>query len=331
MISSLQSPPGSSFINQALTSHLLQLGYPQKSLDSINRCGQSTGFSILRACNCENKIFPSKHRCNLRICPVCAKRRKGRIVHKYLPFLKSLAQDKTYFIYFLTISPKNYTDLDYGLRDIKKSFSKFLRHNYIKERIKAGLYVIESKGGEGNWNIHIHAIVYGRWLDNRVRGECLDCGQNLLKYDKITKRFFCASHKCNSQNVLITEGSKLSNLYHQSSKREARVHIQRQGSSLYSLNYMCKYISANKEDFFTDKDTAQYIYSIQDKRLISSFGLFYHCIIPKYPIKCVKCGGEIHFSNDREVIFQIEQDLQSRPIPKVQQQESLGLFLVPVA
>jgi hypothetical protein len=282
------------------------------------KCGKSSGFNILRSCYCKNEIFPIKHHCNLRVCPECAKIRKRRIVRQYKPFLESLAQDKTYFFYFLTISPKNYDNLEFGLKDIRKSFTNFLQHQYIKERIKAGFYVIETKGGEGNWNIHIHAIIYGRWLDNKMRGECLDCGQSLLKYNKVTKEFCCANHNCNSSNVLIKEDSKIVRLFRQSSNRDVHMHIQRQNSSSYSLNYMCKYISANKDDFSSDKDTAVYINSIKRHRLINSFGLFYNCKIPKQPYACKDCGGEIHYCSDMKVILMIEKELEEIKPPSFQ-------------
>jgi hypothetical protein len=270
------------FSNRVITLHLQELGYPQKSIDSMNKCGISTGFRVLRACGCKNQILPVKHHCCLRTCPDCAKKRKRRIIRQYRPFLGSLAQDRKYFIYFLTISPKNYTNLSEGLKHIKKSFAKFLRHDYIKERVKAGLYVIEAKGTEGDWNIHIHAIIYGRWIDNKVRTE---------------------------------KDSKLVRLFIQSSGREVNIHIQKQSSSLFSLNYMCKYISANKNDFQTEKDMAVYINCTRKHRLISSFGLFYKCKVPVQPYVCPHCKGIIHFCADQEVISIIERSLIEKAPP----------------
>lgn len=295
--------------NSAITLHLQELGYPQKSIDSMLKCGTTTGFKMFSYCNCEFKVIPMTHHCNLRTCPICAKKRKRKIVRQYRPFLGKLAQDRTNFLYFLTISPQNYSNLKEGIAHIKKSFAKFLRHDYIKERVKAGLYVIETKGTEGNWNIHIHAIVYGRWLDNRVRGICPDCGQNLMKYDFISKKFYCANKKCNSLNVEVNKNSKLVELFKKSSGREVNINIQKQSSSLFSLNYMCKYISSNKDDFLTDKDTANYIMSTRKLRLISSFGLFYKCKIPNPHQICSHCGGEIHYSADQEVLAIVEMSL----------------------
>jgi hypothetical protein len=272
-MSSPQSSEGAPLLgNNAITSHLIKLGYPKESLDSMSKCGENTGFKIMSFCGCGHKIFPITYNCNLRTCPRCSKTRRRKMSRKYFPFLNSLAQTRKYFLYFLTISPKNYKKLKKGLNHIKKSFSKFLRHNYIKNRIKAGLYVIETKGTEGNWNIHLHAIIYGRWINNKPRNK---------------------------------QDSKIVRLFKQSSKRDTNIHVKRQNSARFTLNYMLKYISVNKNDFRTDFDLAKYIMAIRGKRLVSRFGLFYkHKIIVKK--ECFICKTPIAFTIDQEVIFIIE-------------------------
>jgi hypothetical protein len=179
----------------------------------------------------------------------------------------------------LTISPKNYENLEEGLKHIRKSFTKFLRHKYIDERIKAGLYVIETKGTEGNWNIHIHAIIYGRFIDNKVRSK---------------------------------KDSKLVRLFRQSSSREVNIHVSRQNSVGFTLNYMLKYISANKNDFKTSFDLALYISTIRKKRLIHGFGEFYKLKLKTDKI-CPFCNQEIIYILDQEVIYLIEKDIEPPP------------------
>jgi hypothetical protein len=239
------------------------------------RCGIKTGFKCIKSCGCGNEIISFKHHCSLRTCPECSKIRKRRIRNKYLPYLKRLHQDRTNFLYFLTISPKNYENLQDGIEHLKKSFAKFLRHDYIKKRIKAGLYVIETKGTEGNWNVHLHAIVYGRFIDNKIRKN---------------------------------KNSKLVDLFRQSSNREVNIHVQRQGSSEFTLNYMCKYISANKDDFVSELDLAKYIVFTRKRRLISTFGEFYKV---KFKINkkfiCKKCGQEIEYLVDFQVVSMLEE------------------------
>jgi hypothetical protein len=247
------------------------------------RCGKETGFKCLRLCGCGSQLTPITHHCSLRTCPECSKIRKRRIRNKYLPYLKGLHQDRTNFLYFLTISPKNYENFQDGINHLKKSFAKFLRHDYIKERIKAGLYVIETKGTEGNWNVHLHAIVYGRFIDNKVRKN---------------------------------KNSKLVDLFRQSSNREVNIHVQKQGSSEFTLNYMCKYISANKDDFATELDIAKYIVATRKRRLVSTFGEFYKVKFKTNKTICKKCGQEIYyFGLPFEVALMIEEVKKSHVPP----------------
>lgn len=268
--------------NSVITSHLLKLGYPQKSIDSMFRCGDSTGFSFLKHCACSSSIIKAVHHCSLRTCLSCSKIRKRRISSKYLSFLQSLRQDRKDFLYFLTISPKNYNSIEEGLDHIKKSFNKFLRHNYIKERVHGGLYVIEAKGGGHDWNVHLHAIVYGRWIDNKVRKE---------------------------------KDSKLVRLFKQSSKREVNIHVIKQGSSRFTLNYMLKYISANKDDFTSSFDLAKYIVVTRKRRLVSTFGGFYNIKVQQEIYTCVHCGHDVEYILDFEVVSRFLEfnDLETPP------------------
>ena len=272
---------GSEITNLSLEECLKVLDYPEKSLNSLTRCGKDSGFKIIKNCGCGSKVISLTHHCSLRTCSNCSKIRKRRIINKYLPFLEGLYQNRKYFLYFLTVSPKNYENLEEGLKNIKESLSKFLRHNYIKERIKAGLYVIEVKGTEGNWNVHIHAIIYGRWIDNKVRNE---------------------------------KDSKLVKLFMQSSKREVNIHIKKQNSTRFTLNYMCKYISANKDDFQTSLDMAKYIIVTRKKRLIHTFGEFYNIEIKSKKQICSHCNQEIEYVIDFEVVCHIEESM-NKPDP----------------
>lgn len=271
--------------NSGITSHLQELGYKEKSLKSMLRCGVKSGFKILSHCGCKNKIIDLTYHCSLRTCSGCSKIRKRKISRKYFPFLQNLYQNKKYFLYFLTISPKNYKNIKEGLKHIKKSFSKFLRHKYLKDRVKGGLYVIESKGKEGNWNIHIHAIIYGRWIDNKVRKE---------------------------------KDSKLVRLFRQSSKTEVNIHITRQNSVRFTLNYMLKYISANKNNFKTSLDMAKYIMATRKKRLIHTFGEFYNIKIKKSKCICYKCNQEIEYIIDLEVVLYVEEKMNELKPPDLE-------------
>lgn len=266
--------------NSAITSHLKSLGYPEISLLSFLKCGARTGTRILSNCRCCTKVLELTHHCNLRVCPTCSKVRKRRLGRKYYPYLSSLPINRRKFLYFLTISPRNYDTLEEGFTHLKKAFSNFLRVAYSKnkdgsikelvsDRIQGGLYVIETKGGSGNWNIHLHAIVYGRWIDNKPRRG---------------------------------EDSKIVRIFKATSGRDVNIHVTKQDSARFTLNYMLKYISGNKDDFFTSKDMADYMVYTYRKRLIHTFGSFYGKKFKSLPFLCRECKTEVTFIYDLEVL-----------------------------
>lgn len=274
--------------NNLFTLELENVGYPKKSIQSLLDCGHKpVNYKLLKEKEGNLFIVDCTHKCSLTICQTCAKIRSNRIRREILPFLKSIAYNKTYFLYFLTISPKNCFNLEEGLKKIRKNYQKFLRLKEVKDKILASIYVIEATGTEGNWHVHIHAIIYGRYFDNKVRGYCNKCGQNLMNYNKDTEEYYCANSKCKSKDVSNIKHSKLVRLWMKTSKKEVNMHItskyfdkrnkvwkNTKDHPEFVLNYLLKYISIDKNKFKTYKDLAIYAKAIHNKRLINKTGIF---------------------------------------------------------
>lgn len=311
----LLAPKGALFSYSAISSHLESLGYPLKSLNSMLMCGKMSGQKLIKRCkDCGDfQILDLKHHCNLRTCPTCSQIRQFRIVRKYMPYFSQFptTRGSPKSLYFLSIAPQNYENLQNGLKHILFSWRKFIRTKYIKERVEGGLWVIETTNNGAGWHIHIHALFYGRRLDNCIRGKCLDCGQNFIKFDKLGNKYFCANKKCNSTNVIINENSKIVNLFKSCSGRDVNIQIRElYGSTKSVLNYVLKYVSANKGDFQSPEQFAQYIFSTRKQKLINMFGTFFKFKPQKTTFLCKKCGGDIEFVYDMELLSMIE----SRPV-----------------
>ena len=320
---SFVSPKGSLFSSSVISEHLKALGYPSKSLLSMEKCGLKNGVEIVALCEgCGARLIDMTYKCSLRTCPECSSIRKRRIRKRFMPYLSSLPHNRDAdHLYFLTISPVNYKDFYVGLAHIKYSFKKFMRTKYIRERVKAGLYVIETKnaGGKG-WNIHIHAVIYGRRLDNRIRGKCRSCHQNLLRFDYPNKRFYCANRKCNSLDVVHSSDSKIVSLFKQCSGGDCNLHISQLGSPQYTLNYMLKYISANKNDFDRPEDLAEYIYLTRKQKLLNVFGFFFKYKPPKEQKICRFCKGNVSYIWDMQIVAQIKSEQMRNPPPNLIEQ-----------
>lgn len=231
-------------------------------------CGEVSGF-VESSCGCGHSVRPLVYSCNLRTCPICAKKRKKKLFKTYMPVFRRFKPNRKFFYYFLTISPRNYNNLSDGLKTIKKNFKKFLRLKYIKERILGVLYNIEIKESNGLWNIHIHSIVYGRWIDNKIR--------------------------------FVGDDSRIVSLWKKSSGEEVNMHVQRQSTPEYTLNYLLKYITISKENFDSVFSMSEFLIVTHKQRLIQSAGFFYNHDEVKFLLRktsssvCPKCGFEITF------------------------------------
>ena len=310
------------FKENPLIYELWKLGCPLKTLNSFLRCQEKTDF-IIKKCGCGKIAVPISHHCDLRNCPLCALRRKIRNRNRLLPYLRNYPIEKSYDFYLLTISPDNYTSLKEGLEEILDSFSKLRRNKYFAERIKGGFYVIEVVESDfGTWNIHLHIILYSRRLDNRIRGQCLDCGQSLMNFNKEKKEFYCANKKCNSTNVIVKKNSKIVSIAKRCFKREVNIRVDKLSSINSTINYLLKYVSSNKEDFKSLQSMAQYIMAIRHKRLINVFGCFFKDKIPPLTKKkqiCPKCNQEIEFYYDSQETYDLLNPRTTEPPPNLEE------------
>lgn len=329
---------GALFIHKAISSELRLLNYPEDSIASMERCGHFTGELLFRECGCDVSPVRIVHNCNLRTCPRCSLRRKSRIFSRFMPFFRKYPVTRSHFFQFLTISPPNYVDLEHGLKDIKKNFSKFLNSpystsrnfrghlvvdEYVKDRIKAGFYVIETKQKPDGWNIHIHAVLYGRWIDYRLRGRCLACGQNLIKFDKFSRVFYCGNRKCNSSHVVRYQDTKVSRIWRNISGKSVHVYGERVARFHGAVGYLTKYISINKDDFLDVKGFAKYIFCTRRKKLISAFGMFYNHKISKPIYYCNICEARVFYFFDLELSHFYKQRMKLPP-PEAQKRLTQG-------
>jgi hypothetical protein len=283
---------GSLLGQTAISEHLRRLGYPETSILSMLRCGESTGFFMTAQCACSAHSFVAKWNCNLRVCPSCAEKRKRRLRRKYMPFLDAFPGDRFNHAYrHLIISPRNYGSYDYGLKKVRENLKKFMRSKYIQKRLKGSMYNIETKfSPEKGWNVHVHMLTYGRFLDNKVRP-----GHKDSKLVRLWKS--CSGNE--DVNIYI---------------------VKKFNSRAYALNYLLKYITQDAKEDFGKHDTnyiqiAEYIYSSRKKRLITTTGVFYNFKVLPYPIVCTECGGRVDFICDGTLSAEIELNRRRPPDP----------------
>lgn len=263
----------------AITSRLRDLGYSQRSLTSMQKCGEPDGRFFEHKCGCGTFIDKMRWKCNLSICNECAIRRKRRIFDDFLPVLGKLRPNHNYFYRILTINPENYDNLKEAYDHIRKSYSKLIRREFFKS-IVGGLYAVEVTNNGNGWNVHIHAVIYSKYLDNEVP---------LIGGD----------------SPLVVECNK-------TFKRRCNVDIRLMNSHYGALAYVLDYISFDKTKLQNEEQIAQYIFHSRKRKMIQTFGKFYarknknsEFMVEK-PTACVcsKCGFEISLTlvRDYEVI-----------------------------
>ena len=93
MVVSQSSEGAPLLVNSAITSHLREVGYPEKSIISMLKCGQETPLMIAKQCGCGTQIIALSHKCNLRVCSDCAKIRKRRL-HLILKRMKTIMKQE---------------------------------------------------------------------------------------------------------------------------------------------------------------------------------------------------------------------------------------------
>lgn len=322
------STEGALFSNIAISECLLKLGYPEKSLKSMLRCGEKMGQLLRQDGGCPPRFVEMLYPCNLRTCVRCSKIRQRHVYNQYIDFLNNLSYERGRREFaFLTISPKNYDNCKDGLKAFKKGLRALFNTHYVLKRTLGCLAVIETTEHDNGWHIHGHCIIYGSRLDNQLRGHCFDCGQNLVKFEYQTKKYFCANKKCNSTNLSVIQDSTMVRLCKRSFKRDVNVHVSnhiktKSGTNMpmskcpaFTLNYMLKYVLEKKEQFSSIEKEAEYIFSTRKQKLIIKMGLFfnYPLIIPK-PL-CNVCNTPVFFTYDFQITMLIIEN-EHKPPPQ---------------
>lgn len=310
----------SSELEIPLVKSLLKRNFPIKSIRSMLKCGVETGHYIVKECGCGVSLIPLTYHCNSSSCPKCAKYRRSRAYRRFLPFFERYPKTKDKFYQMITLSPINFPILEQGLKKIRKDWRNFIRRDYISERIDAGFYVIEIKqvwkgkeiyDNKGNflyiadkdsWNIHLHAILYGKYIDYSARGKCLECGQNSLKYNKLTKQYHCK--KCRSSGVILYSKNKVQEEWVASSGAPVHIYGERVRSPKGAMYYLTKYLTAYKSEFFDEDSFAEYIVCTHKQKLIQYFGFKkgkVEILKNKAPCCCSKCKETMYFMFDLEI------------------------------
>lgn len=140
-----------------------------------NNLSDSHGWRRIYCCRCGawRDIMVD---CRRRFCPDCSRRRARRIRNRLQGLFAKNQQIPKAGMKMITLSIKNCSSLDDGIRDLVSSFRRLRQRVIWKQYVFGGAYVIEVKGRPNNWHPHIHAIVYSYFIPwARLRSSWRQC------------------------------------------------------------------------------------------------------------------------------------------------------------
>ena len=317
----------SSQFHDILRQKAKELNHDEKDLNSLiynmSHCGEPTGDYLVAHCDCGTRPVKIFRRCNLRTCPDCAQLRKNRIREEYASLFRNInhdpkSKDK---LYFITISPEHQDNYKDGAKVLRKTLNKWMRSNYIADKHKGSIYVIETKNTGNGWHVHLHIIYYGRRLSNVFYGVNPKTGkkEQVRKIENSLTGEVKYIGKTTKEPLIDIQDSIIVGLWKKISGGEVSINIKDKypvrdketgtirrwahinSNPQFALNYMLKYITANKEEFATPEILAEYILGIRHQRLIQKKGFFQGLKPQKRICFCNQCQTRVFYDFDLSI------------------------------
>ncbi|MHC1635531.1 MAG: protein rep [Candidatus Methanospirareceae archaeon] len=282
-------------------------------LERYRRCGSD--FVILECEDCHRRRAVPV-RCDIRLCEACAKRRARRIRDRYLPILKGEAQSKAKNerLSLLTVTIRNVWNLEVGFKKLRKAIQRLRRIKYVKERLRAGLYVYEVTVDEYGWyHIHAHFIIVHKWFGSPRRNEIrsIPLPERLKETKGIESKEDLLQRKDKDVGQIV-----LSAIWEYLTG-DPVVDIRVVRSPKEALRYILKYI-LKVPDFPDERYYAEFLETFEHVPLVVAFGRFRGHPQPVRHLVC-ECGSILWrfvcICEDWEVEDYVKEGLGDRPPP----------------
>lgn len=106
--------------------------------------------------------------CHDRFCPMCSKARAWKIRSRMTELLKSTVLEPGQGFKLLTLTLKNQPDLAPMVKQLLHSFRLMRHRKFWKRSFSGGCFVIEVTGHAGYWHAHLHILLQGSYLPQRI-------------------------------------------------------------------------------------------------------------------------------------------------------------------
>lgn len=252
--------------------------------EKIKNCRKERNFYSCKSCGAVGVFFKS---CNSRICPICSRNMKNRLIAKYEKGFKNLSKFYRSRLKLLTLTTRNVQSLDGSVNAfsaIRIAFNKFRRRKSLVNKIFGGLYAIETTFDKAKgWNLHLHCLVSMRYHQVACEGmkKCKD-----REEEREFERVHCSVCRSKCLRRFWEEasgGSSILDIRRVYNPRKAVVEV---------VGYLLKAVPSGTPERLIDWWSAT-----KRKPCVKSFGCFRKLDFEKPKLVCPFCGGtkfEIH-------------------------------------
>lgn len=150
--------------------------------EKLGRCGEPF---VLNCTSCGH-VHRTEKACNLKWCPVCARRKSAQKVAKYEAAAKRM---KWPLGVTLTVANVGAIDAD-DIRRLKKDIVRLRRTPLFRRQVKGGLVSIELVNTGKGWHPHGHLLIDCEWLSLTTKPPAPQLSRDAKK-----KRFKAASQE----------------------------------------------------------------------------------------------------------------------------------------
>jgi hypothetical protein len=106
--------------------------------------------------------------CHDRFCSVCGFGARIRARDKMEAIVRASRGPNAGSLRFITLTVKNRPDLRDGISFLLDCFKRFRKSAFWKNYVRGGLYVLEVSGTRKDWHMHLHILVEGEFIPQRL-------------------------------------------------------------------------------------------------------------------------------------------------------------------
>lgn len=146
-------------IRRELKFQMVEEGYITAA-GSMDACGNA---SVEIECNNCGDRHHVDHHCDNRVCDKCGESRWSRTVKS----LKKRIFNRMDWnnVRFMTLTYGNLSELTRSdIKDIREDFKRLKRREFFAGRIDGGVYSIECNWTDNGWNLHLHVVYQGGFI-----------------------------------------------------------------------------------------------------------------------------------------------------------------------